>query len=198
MLYQNIKYCNFCHELAHNTKKCPLETSVAPLLKKKVGSLMEYFVANNIKCPECNKSALQVIGNDSPSLDIICNNCDKIFEVKSKCLSNHIIPNDIVLPHGVYFKYLEKCNEGLNLIIVVYGIDRYNKNIIIREILYASNNNLKDKNNIIVSQNENNTLSTIFIKNKLLLNRIVFKNNNIISFYEEIETFKKTLKNLNK
>lgn len=197
MLNQNNKFCHFCHEVAHPTKKCPLEINVAPLLKKKVGSLMEYFVANNIKCPECNKSALQVIGNDSPSLDIICNYCDKIFEVKSKCLSSHIIPNDIVLPHGSYFKYLEKRNEGLNLIIVIYGIDRYNKNIIIREILYASNNNLKDLN-INVSQNENNTLSTIFIKNKLLLNRIVFENNNIISFYEEIETFKKTFKNLNK
>lgn len=189
-----LKYCQFCNEEAHTTIKCPLEVSIAPILKKKVGNVMEYFVANNLKCPECGKSALQVLGNNSPSFDIVCNSCDKMFEVKSKCLSVNIIPNDIILPHGSYSKFINQCNQGLNLIIVIYGIDRLKKNIIIREILYASNKELCEDTNINVSQNKDNTLSTIFINNKLLLKRMVISHNNIISFAKEIEVFKNNLK----
>jgi hypothetical protein len=189
------RLCNFCNEELHETKKCPLEISIAPILKKKVGNVMEYFVANNLKCPECGKSALQVLGNNSPSFDIVCNFCDKMFEVKSKCLSVNVIPNDIVLPHGSYCKFIDQCNQGLNLIIVIYGIDRLRKNIIIREILYASNNELISNTNINVLHNTDNKLSTIFINDKLLLKRMVISHNNIISFAKEIEVFKNNLKN---
>lgn len=198
MSCQNNRCCQFCYGPLHETIKCPLETIVAPLLKKKVGNLMEYYIANNVKCPECNNLTLHVIGNNVPSLDIVCKNCYRIFEVKSKCLSSVNIPQNIIIPHGSYYKFIDRCNEGLNLIIIIYGIDRYNKNIIIREILYINNHNLKDESNINIKQNENNTLSTIFIKNKFLLNKIELNNNNIISFYEDIEIFKKTINNLNK
>lgn len=187
------KYCHFCHGPSHETKKCPIEISASNLLKKKIGIIMEYFVASNLKCPECNNPTLKVIGNCSPSLDIVCNYCNSIFEVKSKCLSNYFIPNDIVLPHGVYNKFIKRCDEGLNIIIVIYGIDRYNKNIVIREILYINNETLKDDNNIQLSQNNNNLLSTISIRNKLLLRPIILESTNVISFADEFELLKTNL-----
>ena len=187
------KYCHFCHAPSHETNKCPIEISASNLLKKKIGIIMEYFVASNLKCPECNNPTLKVIGNCSPSLDIVCNYCNSIFEVKSKCLSNYFIPNDIVLPHGVYNKFIKRCDEGLNIIIVIYGIDRYNKNIVIREILYINNETLKDDNNIQLLQNKNNLLSTISIKNKLLLRPIILESINVISFADEFELLKTNL-----
>jgi hypothetical protein len=174
--------CYFCNG-NHTCRNCPKESIMAPIFKKKIGNMMEYWVAENLKCPECNNNCLNVIGNHTPSLDIICNSCSKKFEVKSKCLSIKKLPNDINLPHGSYIDYIHRLEEDLNLIVIIYGIDRINKMINIREVLYADNTDLKDPLLIKVEKKDNSNLSTISIKNKKKLMKLSIQTNNtILSF----------------
>ena len=46
--------CNFCGE-NHISRNCNIEKKTAPLIKEFIGYKMEYFVENNIKCPNCKK-----------------------------------------------------------------------------------------------------------------------------------------------
>ena len=141
--------------------------------------MMEYYIADNFCCPECKQKSLHVIGNHTPSLDIICTACHRKFEVKSKCLSVKTLPPDITLKHGLYHNYINQSSNGLNVIIIIYGADRINKNIIIREILYANNKELYNSKNITVTKNYDSNLSTINIKNKYYLTKLNLESTNI-------------------
>lgn len=181
-----INKCYFCGE-NHTCRECPLEAMMAPILKKKVGILMEHYVANNFHCPQCSGSNMKVIGNHSPSLDIICSDCNKKIEVKSKCLSVNNLPSDIRLPHGNYSDYLNRLNDGLDLIVVIYGVDRSKKLIKIREVLHASTQMLNNKSIISVEKRTDNNLSTILIKNRnCLINLSIPSKDRIIDFSSEI------------
>jgi hypothetical protein len=182
--------CYFCNG-THTCRECPIEANMAPLLKKKVGIMMEYYIADNFKCPECTHMSLKVIGNHTPSLDIICQNCDNKFEVKSKCLSISRIPNDIKLPHGSYIDYMYRIKEGLNLIVLIYGVDRIKKEINIREVLYANNWNLSNPDVIETTKRHDSNLSTIFIKNKKYLTKLHLDTNKLnITFKDDFDNFK--------
>jgi hypothetical protein len=179
--------CYFC-DGNHICRECPIETKLAPVFKKKVGVMMEQWIGNNLKCPNCNHPDLFVVGDNSPSLDIICNNCSSKFEVKSKCLSVNVLPPDIKLPHGSYRDFCERLDDGLGLIVIIYGIDRVNKLIKIREVLYANNTIFRNENIIKVDRRVdryNHGLSTIYIKNKLHLPKLRLKDNVVMSFSEE-------------
>ena len=180
--------CYFCNG-DHACRDCPKDSAMAPIFKKKVGNMMEYWVAKNFRCPECNHTCLNVIGNHTPSLDIICKNCSKKFEVKSKCLSVNKLPNDINLPHGSYIDYVHRLEEGLNLIVIIYGVDRINKMINIREVLYADNADLKVPAIIKVQKRNDSNLSTILIKNKMKLLKLNLETaNTILSFKNDYES----------
>ena len=171
--------CYFCNG-NHVCRECPVEQQMSPIYKNKVGNIMEYYIADNFKCPECNKQGLYVLGDHTPSLDIICNYCLKKFEVKSKCLSIKIIPSDINLNHGSYVSYINRLNEKLNLFVIIYGVNRLTKNIYIREVLYANNSLLLNSNIIEVKKNNNGSI--IQIKEKNFLKKMNFKKNTFMNF----------------
>lgn len=180
--------CHFCGKY-HTFKNCPLENEMASIFKKKVGSLMEYYIANNFNCPYCNKKELCVINNNSPSLDIICN-CGKKIEVKSKCLSVINLPNNIILNHGCYVDYINRVKEEIDFFIVIYGVDRIKKIIKIREVLHITHNMLIENNNINVIIQDDNRLSTIIIKDRTKLNNLPLPNcENIFDFNKDIKDF---------
>ena len=77
--------------------------------------------------------------------------------------------------HVVYNGYLNKLNEGLNLIVIIYGVNRISKRIDIREILFIDNNDLYNNEIIQVLKKPNSELSLIHIKNKNNLPRTIFK-----------------------
>ena len=131
---KNIKKCFFCGD-NHICKDCPLEVAVAPILKKFIGKIMENFIGDNYNCPHCN-GKLEVLGNHTPSLDIVCKDCNYNYEVKSKCLSIKKIPNDLQLPHGNYNEYKERQNKGLDIFIIIYGVNRLEKKILTFNINY--------------------------------------------------------------
>jgi hypothetical protein len=186
---QNIVNCYFCNK-SHIARECPDEIFMSPIFKKKIGNMMEYWFANNFNCPECNHDILTVIGNHTPSFDVVCNKCYQKFEVKSKCLSVSVLPNDIQLYHGSYINYIYKLNKGLNLIVIIYGVNRLNKDIIIKEVLYANNIALKNKNIINVLKKNDSNLSIIFIKNKAKIQKLVINTTNtILSFKKYFNLF---------
>jgi hypothetical protein len=170
---------------------------MAPFLRKKAGNMMEYYIAENINCPECGiKDKLHIMGDHTPSLDIVCLNCKNNFEVKSKCLSSSSLPNDIILPHGSYNECINRINNNLGLIVIIYGVDRIRKTIKIREILYGTNKELKESSNINIMQRPGSNLSTIFIKNKKKLQKLkLLTLNNEITFENDINEFLNNKKN---
>lgn len=164
--FKNTKLrCYFCNG-NHLCRNCPIEEKISPLLKKKVGDYMEHHVANILPCPSCGEKKLKVLGNNSPSLDIICQHCKRRIEVKSKCLSVRKLPSDLNLPHGNYKDYNLRQSKGLDFIIVIYSVNRVKKNILLREILYLNNDIIKKKDVINVEKRPSSPLSFIKIKNK--------------------------------
>ena len=133
---------------------------------------MENFIGNNFSCPCCSEKSMKVLGNHSPSLDIICTNCHRRFEVKSKCLSVNHLPNDLKLPHGSYDDYKKRQSNGLDLFVIIYKVDRMKKKITIREVLYSAHKDIIKNSNIKVIKRKKSHLSTIMIQNRRLLKKM--------------------------
>ena len=174
--------CEFCNG-NHNTRNCQTELTLAPEIKKLIGRLMEYYFCNFFSCPGCNNKTLTVLGNNKPSLDIICSSCSKNIEIKSKCLSIDKLPNDIICHGGNYNKFINNItNINLDLIVIIYGVHRKSKEIYIRKIYYLPNNILRDSKIITINKCNKSTLSFINIKNTNKLNNICGNVKQIISF----------------
>lgn len=186
------KSCWFCHSNDHSCRECPLESAISNKLRNKAGNEFEDYIAANVKCPGCMKATLKRLNNHSPSLDIICT-CGLKFEVKSKCLSIKELPIDIQLNHGTYIDCMNRINQdSLNLILIIYGVNRIQKEIYIREILYANNKLLKDSNVIDIKPIvlSNKKVSKIFIKNRNLMAKLNLSNmTRTISFKHEVENY---------
>jgi len=165
--------CHFCGK-NHKCRNCPIEKKISPILRKKVGITMENVIGNSFKCPFPCGGKLQVIGTHSPSRDLVCKKCNKFIEVKSKCLSVKKLPKDIYLNHGNYDKYIDRGKDGLDFIVIIYEVDRRDKKITIRKVLYIDDKTRKNRDVFEVSRrrdkNSNKShssdLSTIKIKNK--------------------------------
>ncbi len=188
--------CNFCFG-NHSSRECPIEKQLAPTIKKMIGTKMEEFIGEYIVCPYCKKKTLHVLGNNSPSLDIICSSCKKNFEVKSKCLSISNLPHDLILPHGNYFDFLRRRDDQLDFLIAIYGVNRPNKKITIKKILHIKHNEINQNINCDVIQNSNNTRSTITIKDHYQFTNIIERMYYNISFHKEIMPYIKLLQNKN-
>ena len=179
--------CYYCSG-SHSCRDCPQEKLISPIMKKLVGMYMEHIVANKIKCPKCIEGQLQIIGTHAPSLDIICDDCYTKFEIKSKCLSATDIPNDLILPHGSYFDYINRLEEGLEFIIIIYGVDRKTKIINIRKILYIPHQTIKEKQYINIIKKYDSTLSEIYIPDNRMLNHIKLNKNYCYDFSQNINS----------
>jgi hypothetical protein len=155
-------------------------------MKKIVGKHMESFVANELECPRCKNMTLQLLGNHSPSLDIVCNHCETNFEVKSKCISANVIPNDLILNHGNYFDYLSRQESGLDFIVIIYGVDRKTKIITIRKVFHVPNEIILEKKHFKVVKKINSTLSDIIIPNNMVLQNITPKMQYHYDFSESV------------
>jgi hypothetical protein len=181
--------CEFCNG-KHITRNCPVELKLAPEIKKIVGNLMEYYFCNSFSCPGCKNKTLSVLGNNKPSLDIICLTCSKKIEVKSKCLSINNLPRDIVCHGGNYNQFINNIeNLELDLVVIIYGVNRKKKEIYIRKVYYIPNNILYNSKLVTIDKCINSSLSIINIKNIEKLNNIIIKSNQIISFKNIINKF---------
>jgi len=182
------KKCYFCGG-DHKCRNCYIEKKIAPIMSKIIGEFMEKYISDNFKCQRCKNNTLEVLGDHSPSLDIVCSSCKSKYEIKSKCLSSRYIPIDLKLPHGNYNKYITRQKEGLDFIIIIYSVDRLLKNIIIREILYIPNDDIIESNCVWIINRFKSKLSTILIKNKnhQKIRKLKMPLNHIISFKKRID-----------
>jgi hypothetical protein len=157
--------CHYCKNF-HENKECPIEKQMVPYMKKIVGTYMEKIVASVIYCPRCDMKALNVLGTHAPSLDIICQNCNTCFEVKSKCMSTFSLPNDLKFNHGNYNDYLKRQNNGLDFLLIIYSVDRKTKILKMRQVFWIPNEIIISNLNIIsIKKKYNSTLSEINIPN---------------------------------
>ena len=115
---QDYKFsCYFCQG-PHLCRDCPIEKKKSAGMKKEVGKYMETYYAENFSCIRCGCNNLSVLNNRSPSLDIVCQQCNNRLEIKSKCLSVRNLPNDISLPHGSFEHYINRQNNGLEILLI--------------------------------------------------------------------------------
>ena len=187
--------CEYCNN-NHNSRDCPLEEKIAPLMKKIVGMYMEQFVANEICCPRCYKKTLDPLCTHAPSLDIICTNCSTKFEIKSKCMSSKVLPNDLVFNHGNYNDYVNRQNNGLDIILIVYSVCRKSKIINIRNVFYVSNETIKNTNIISVIRKSDSSLSQIVVPNYKKLTEIKTINKYAYDFSDNINSIINTARRL--
>lgn len=64
------------------------ETSIAEQYKsnrQKVRVMSEKWVSDNMYCPCCGNSKIKKLKNNKPVSDFMCEKCNEIFELKSKC-----------------------------------------------------------------------------------------------------------------
>ena len=187
--------CYTCGSKTHTSRNCDEEKNLAHFFKQDIGHTFEHVVSQYIDCPMCKESnSFQVLGDNTPSLDLICNKCKRPFEVKSKAFTKNN-DNNITLPHGCWESFKERRDSGLHLIIVLYGIDRQKKNLYVTNVYHASNSMLKDKNERVISVYPlyNSSLCEIYIKNKIDLKKLVPKVPIEWSFKEQYEEYKKYL-----
>jgi transcription elongation factor Elf1 len=171
------------------SKECLLEKQLAPIMRKLVGMYMEFFVANEVYCPRCNNKTLESLGTHAPSLDLICKSCKTKYEIKSKCMSADIIPVDLVFNHGNYYDYINRQRQGLDIILIIYSVNRKTKVIKIRKVLWVPHNQIIESNIINVIKKQNSTLSQIVVDNYKYLNEICFVNQKFAyDFSENINT----------
>lgn len=183
----NLK-CNFCFG-NHSCRNCPIEKKIAPTIKKIIGIKMEQFIGEYIECPYCKINSLHVLGNNSPSLDIICSLCNKNYEVKSKCLSINNLPRDLMLPHGNYFEFLRRRDYQLDFLIAIYSVNRREKKITIKKILHIKHNEINHNINCDVIKNELDSKCTIIVKNHYNCKHLTTKYIYNISFQKEINPY---------
>lgn len=166
--------CDFCGEKNHNSRDCNYEHSFGPIYRLAIGKWAEMYISQ-FDCPRCNTRKLVELNDNSPSLDIVCKNCGQKIEVKSKCLSIKDLPKDIFLPHGNFSKYEKRVKENLDLIIVIYGVDRKSKTFFVRKVLYIPNKELINESKIKVKQNENSFSSQICIPDINIFRQLTLK-----------------------
>ena len=136
--------CYYCGEEGHKSRECTKEKTSALKVKQKIGGYFENYISENIFCPDCN-GKLHRLADNSPSLDLVCSECLKKIEVKSKCLSVNELPSDIYVKHGNLNYYRKRLVfDKLSLFLIIYGYDRRLKELLIRKIYYLSNKMLLD------------------------------------------------------
>ena len=167
-------------------------------MKKYIGSIMENFISDNHSCPICQSNKLKVLGNHSPSLDIVCKICNRKFEVKSKCLSVNKLPIDLQLPHGNYKDYKERQNSGLDFFIIIYKVDRINKKIKVREVLYIKNKNVIEEDNFKVVKSKDSNLSNIYIRDRTKFEKLPLGDNIEFDFSNIVNEYTQGIKKLEK
>ena len=187
--------CEYCSSY-HDHKKCPLEQALAPYMKEIVGHYMEEFVADEIYCPRCNNKSLQPLRNHAPSLDIVCTNCKTKFEIKSKCMSANVVPNDLVFNHGNYKDYINRQQAGLDIILIIYSVNRKNKTIKIRHVFYAKNEDILHQKCLCVIKKEKSTLSQIIVNDYNDLYEIIPNQKFSYDFSENINLIISTARKL--
>ena len=94
---------------------------------QRVRVMSEQWVADNVYCPCCGNSHLRKLKNNTPVSDFVCEKCQKIFELKSKC--QHI---GTKIAGSAYSKMIERITSATNpeLLVLQYSKDYNVQNLV--------------------------------------------------------------------
>jgi hypothetical protein len=160
--------CFKCGSSEHKIRQCTFHLKDKYRRSEDSGKWAEDVVSERCKCPFCSSCLCKVEGNQ-PSLDLMCSNptCESIFEVKSKCLSNYILPSDIKIHGGNYHFFSQNIREkNLHLFVIIFKINEQTDTKIVREVLFYHNNALQkalnaNKETFSIIKSENKSLIII-------------------------------------
>ena len=89
-------------------------------------------------------------------------------------MSNKVIPNDLVFNHGNYNDYKIRQAQGLDIMLIIYSVDRKTKVIKIRRVYWVPDQIIKTTKVISVVKKDNSSLSEIIVPNHKNLPEIIF------------------------
>ena len=84
------------------------------------------------------------------------------------------------------------------MFVIIYKVDRINKKITIREVLYSKNSEILKNDNIEVIKRKKSHLSTICIKNRNLITKMKLEKLYQFDFSSIIDNYLKTADYLSK
>ena len=143
--------CYYCNKVGHTSRECEVEKRESQEMCKTIGLYFEKYISQNYKCSCGGK--LNHLNDNTPSCDIVCNVCNRKFEVKSKCLSVSKLPSDIYIKHGNYEYFQNRLNrDNLNMFLIIYGVDRRSKIINVKKIYCLPNSVLKSREVTIIKK----------------------------------------------
>tara|TARA_Y100001973_G_scaffold16679_1_gene24252 strand:- start:1688 stop:2179 length:492 start_codon:yes stop_codon:yes gene_type:complete len=127
--------------LLSSLQKVPSEWKSA---SKIYGEAVEYWVAENLKCPECSGILIKLRAN-VPSIDHVCGSCNSNFQVKAK--HGKILKEDgsASIQGAEYKTTLNSLTEvilGWSMIMVSYSRE---KNMV-EGVHYVPGSKIKEKN----------------------------------------------------
>ena len=130
----------------------------------------EDAIAKHCKCPECNGHLIRLSTN-SPCVDLICEQCSLQIEVKSRCMSNQQLPDDIRVMASRE-DVLRRCiNKGtLNIALLIYKIDdtlttsKFEEKLV-RGVYFIPNKAFNDSNLITFESSSKSSKTIVTIKN---------------------------------
>ena len=118
----------------------------------------------------------------------ICKSCSAKYEIKSKCMSNPILPKDLNFNHGNYNDYIKRQSTGLDFILIIYSVCRKTKIIKIKKVFWVPNYLIQSTNIIKVIRKEKSTLSEIIVPDYNYLPYITFNQRFASDFSENIKS----------
>jgi hypothetical protein len=120
----------------------------------------------------------------------------ELFEIKSKCMSANVVPNDLIFNHGNYKDYINRQQAGLDIILIIYSVNRKNKTIKIRHVFYAKNEDILHQKCLCVIKKEKSTLSQIIVNDYNDLYEIIPNQKFSYDFSENINLIISTARKL--
>jgi len=135
--------CYGCNKPGHKIKDCPAHAIKKDERRLNAGEWAEYL-CSKILCPNCKDSPLVPVQDKCASLDLECSKKGCPIEVKSRCLSNSLLPEYIKIHGGSYETFRHRImNEKLVIIVILYRVDEKKDKRILRGVYYINNETLQ-------------------------------------------------------
>ena len=96
---------------------------------QKIRVMSEFWTTTNVFCPCCGNEHLEKMPNNSPVADILCENCNEIFELKS---TSHKIGKKI--PDGAYHTMIERIESNNNPQLLIM---HYSENFFVTDLIFV-------------------------------------------------------------
>lgn len=143
-IFNKVVTCFACKLHGHDIRNCKTHKAKKPQRRESAGLWAE-ILGSQLQCPKCRDSILIPVSGKIASLDLQCIKEGCLVEVKSRCLSNRILPDYIKVHGGEYNTFVHRIlNEGLTLLLIIYRVDEIRDCRVLRRVYSVSNDLLQE------------------------------------------------------